>query len=151
MQTDINSPKGKLVLRTLAMPNDTNPYGHIFGGWSMSQMDLAGGILAREIAKCRVVTVNASHITFFKPIMVGDIVCCYARCLKTGTTSITIEIEVWVKKIINSAHIQRYCVTNGIFTYVATDQNSHPQPIEKQYQQFDCQKDDMSKLDLSDA
>ncbi|MCO6523635.1 MAG: acyl-CoA esterase, partial [Candidatus Schmidhempelia sp.] len=82
-------PSGELVLRTLAMPANTNAYGHIFGGWIMSQMDLGGAILAKEIAKGRVVTVNVSSITFLKPAMVGDVVCCYARCLKTGRTSLT--------------------------------------------------------------
>lgn len=91
-------PNGELVLRTLAMPADTNANGDIFGGWLMSQMDIGGAILAKEIALGRVVTVAVNGIKFQKPVAVGDVVCCYARCLKTGKSSITINIEVWVKK-----------------------------------------------------
>ena len=80
-------PNGELVLRTLAMPADTNANGDIFGGWIMSQMDIGGAILAKEIALGRVVTVSVTGITFLKPVAVGDVVCCYARCLKTGNSA----------------------------------------------------------------
>lgn len=93
-----NTPKGELVLRTLAMPADTNANGDIFGGWLMSQMDIGGAILAKEIAHGRVVTVRVEGMTFLRPVAVGDVVCCYARCVKRGTTSVSINIEVWVKK-----------------------------------------------------
>jgi len=92
-----NSPKGNLILRTLAMPADTNPHGDIFGGWIMSQMDIAGGILAREKTCSRIVTVAVESITFIKPVNVGDVVCCYGEVVKIGKTSITIDLEVWVK------------------------------------------------------
>ena len=145
-----NNPKGQLVLRTLAMPADTNPHGHIFGGWIMSQMDLAGGILAKEIAKRRVVTVNASSITFYKPAMVGDVVCCYAHCIKTGKTSITIGIEVWMKKITDADNsTQRFCITDATFTYVSVDKHNNPKPLPEIFQNFDCNKDPISKLNLS--
>ncbi|OCG01364.1 acyl-CoA thioester hydrolase YciA [Gilliamella sp. wkB112] len=149
-QDSISSPKGQLVLRTLAMPADTNPHGHIFGGWIMSQMDLAGGILAKEIAKKRVVTVNASSITFHKPAMVGDVVCCYAHCIKTGTTSITIGIEVWIKKITDTDDTcQRFCITDATFTYVAVDKHNNPKPLPELFQHYDCNRDPISKLNLS--
>ena len=74
MNETAKKPEGQLVLRTLAMPSDTNPHGHIFGGWILSQMDLGGGILAKEIARGRVVTVNVSSVTFHRPAMVGDVV-----------------------------------------------------------------------------
>jgi len=91
-------PNGEMVLRTLAMPADTNANGDIFGGWLMSQMDMGGAIQAKEIAKGRVVTVRVDGMTFLKPVAVGDVVCCYARCIRTGNSSITINVEVWVKK-----------------------------------------------------
>lgn len=153
MHKETESPKGQLVLRTLAMPSDTNPHGHIFGGWIMSQMDVGGGILAQEIARGRIVTVNASSITFHKPAMVGDVVCCYARCLKTGTSSITIAIEIWVKKISDSGNSmgQRYCITDAIYTYVSVDKHNKSRPLAEQFQNFNFETDDISKLALSNT
>ena len=78
-------PAGALLLRTLAMPADTNPNGDIFGGWLMSQMDMGGAILAKELARGRVVTVAVDAITFLKPVAVGDVVCCYGECIKVAT------------------------------------------------------------------
>lgn len=152
MKIKTESPQGQLVLRTLAMPSDTNPHGHIFGGWIMSQMDLGGGILAQEIARGRIVTVNASTITFHKPAMVGDVICCYARCLKTGTSSITIAIEIWGKKISDSNNIgQRHCITEAVYTYVAVDKHNKPRPLPEQFQQYNCETDNVSKLALSNT
>ena len=91
--------KGVLLLRTLAMPSDTNANGDIFGGWIMSQMDMGGAILAKEIAHGRVVTVAVESMNFIKPISVGNVVCCYGQCLKVGRSSIKIKVEVWVKKV----------------------------------------------------
>lgn len=151
MTNESAAPKGQLVLRTLAMPSDTNPNGNIFGGWIMSQMDLGGGILAKEIARGRIVTVNASSITFHKPAMVGDVVCCYARCLKTGTSSITIAIEIWIKQISDNNNNlgERYCITDAVYTYVSVDKHSKPRPLPEQFQHYDCETDDISKLGLS--
>nr|WP_276207168.1 acyl-CoA thioester hydrolase YciA [Lonsdalea iberica] len=115
-------PHGELVLRTLAMPADTNANGDIFGGWIMSQMDIGGAILAKEIAHGRVVTVRVDGMTFLKPLAVGDVVCCYARCLKTGRSSININVEVWVKKVSSEPIGQRYRATEASFTYVAVDE-----------------------------
>lgn len=144
---DKKAPQGELVLRTLAMPADTNPYGHIFGGWIMSQMDLGGAILAKEIARGRVVTANASSISFFRPAVVGDVVCCYARCLKTGTTSITIAVEIWIKKVTDSNNLgERFCITDSIFTYVSVDKHFTPKPLPTQYQHFDIEKNDICIL-----
>lgn len=132
-------PNGELVLRTLAMPADTNANGDIFGGWLMSQMDIGGAILAKEIALGRVVTVAVNGIKFQKPVAVGDVVCCYARCLKTGKSSITINIEVWVKKVATEPVGQRYRATDAVFTYVAvTDDNTARElPKDKQYFQLE--------------
>ena len=94
------STRGSLILRTLAMPADTNPNGDIFGGWIMSQMDIAGGILAKETARSRIVTVAVDGFKFLKPVKVGNVVCCYGRVLRVGTTSIAIELEGWVKNVL---------------------------------------------------
>ncbi|MBF7978269.1 acyl-CoA thioester hydrolase YciA [Rahnella sp. LAC-M12] len=116
-------PNGEMVLRTLAMPADTNANGDIFGGWLMSQMDMGGAIQAKEIAKGRVVTVRVDGMTFLKPVAVGDVVCCYARCIRTGNSSITINVEVWVKKVSSEPIGQRYRATEAVFTYVAVDES----------------------------
>lgn len=126
MTEQLSLPSGELVLRTLAMPADTNANGDIFGGWLMSQMDIGGAILAKEIAEGRVVTVRVDGITFLKPVAVGDVVCCYANCIRTGRTSITVNIEVWVKKVSSEPIGQRYRATEAVFTYVAVDETGHP-------------------------
>ncbi|AWX14385.1 acyl-CoA esterase [Mergibacter septicus] len=121
--------KGSLLLRTLAMPSDTNANGDIFGGWIMSQMDMGGAILAKEIAHGRVVTASVDKINFLRPVSVGDVVCCYGRCLAVGRTSIKIHVEVWAKKVSKEPIGEKYCVTDAIFTFVAVDQNGRPRPI----------------------
>jgi acyl-CoA thioesterase YciA len=111
------------ILRTLAMPADTNPNGDVFGGWIMSQMDIAGGILAKETARSRVVTVAVDGFKFLKPVKVGDVVCCYGRVMRIGNTSIAIALEVWVKSVRHETEAEwpRFKVTEAIFTYVAID------------------------------
>ncbi|HHR6221741.1 acyl-CoA thioester hydrolase YciA [Providencia alcalifaciens] len=132
-------PNGELVLRTLAMPSDTNANGDIFGGWLMSQMDIGGAILAKEIALGRVVTVAVNGIKFQKPVAVGDVVCCYARCLKTGKSSVTINIEVWVKKVATHPVGQRYQATDAIFTYVAVNDDNTPRALPEDKQHFELE------------
>ncbi|ANE77313.1 acyl-CoA thioester hydrolase YciA [Dickeya solani] len=122
-------PHGELVLRTLAMPADTNANGDIFGGWLMSQMDIGGAIQAKEIAEGRVVTVRVDGMTFLKPVAVGDVVCCYARCIRTGRSSMTINVEVWVKKVSTDPIGQRYRATEALFTYVAVDEDGRPREL----------------------
>ena len=128
-----DEPKGELVLRTLAMPADTNANGDIFGGWIMSQMDIAGSILAKEIANSRTVTVAAESIHFISPVHVGDVVCCYGRVVKVGNTSVTIRLEVWVKPILrkNEERQRRFKVTEAAFTYVAIDEEGNKRPISR--------------------
>jgi acyl-CoA thioesterase YciA len=111
----------QMLLRTVAMPADTNANGDIFGGWPMSQMDLAGGILAKEVSQGRTVTIAVDQIVFHKPVKVGDVVCCYGRLQKSGTTSATIELEVWVNPILREGDKARMQVTSAHFTYVAID------------------------------
>lgn len=122
-------PVGNLLLRTLAMPGDTNPAGDIFGGWIMSQMDISGAILAREIAHGRVVTVAVDGMTFLKPVSVGDVVCCYGRCEHVGNTSLKIKLEIWVKKVFDSEISTRDLVTEASFTYVAVDSKGNPRQL----------------------
>ncbi len=122
---------GTLILRTLAMPSDTNASGDIFGGWIMSQMDMGGAILAKEIAKGRVVTVAVDSMTFLRPVSVGDVVCCYGKCTKIGRSSMQVKVEVWIKKLYEGTH-ERYCVTEALFTFVAVDANGKPRPIPKE-------------------
>lgn len=124
--------QGSLLLRTLAMPSDTNANGDIFGGWIMSQMDMGGAILAKEIAHGRVVTVAVESMTFYRPVTVGDVVCCYGQCLKIGRSSITIKVEVWVKKVASEPINERYCVTDAVFTFVAIDKNGKSRSIPRE-------------------
>ena len=124
--------KGVLLLRTLAMPSDTNANGDIFGGWIMSQMDMGGAILAKEIAHGRVVTVAVERMNFIKPISIGDVVCCYGQCLKIGRSSIKIKVEVWVKKVASEPIGERYCVTDAVFTFVAVDNHGKSRTIPRE-------------------
>ena len=124
-------PHGNLLLRTLAMPADTNPNGDIFGGWIVSQMDIAGGILAKETAQGRVVTVAVDRIQFIRPVKVGDVVCCYGQVECIGTTSITIKLEVWVNPVLREEERDsaRFRVTEATFTYVAIDKRGNKRPV----------------------
>ena len=131
--SDERQPVGALLLRTLAMPADTNPSGDIFGGWLMAQMDMGGAILAKELARGRVVTVAVDAITFLKPVAVGDVVCCYGECIKVGNSSLKIKLETWVKKVASEPIGERYCVTEAAFTYVAVDQEGRPLPAELKF------------------
>ncbi|MEN8761232.1 MAG: acyl-CoA thioester hydrolase YciA [Thiogranum sp.] len=124
-------PCGEVLLRTLAMPSDTNPNGDIFGGWIMSQMDIGGSILAKETAQGRVVTVAVDSIKFIKPVKVGDVVCCYGELVRIGNTSITVRLEIWVNQILhgNPDKAERFKVTEATFTYVAVDAKGNKRPV----------------------
>lgn len=119
-------PQGEPRVRTLAMPADTNPAGDIFGGWLLAQMDIAAGTMAYERAKGRVATVAVDAMTFHKPVLVGDLVSCYARVLKVGRTSITMQVEVWVRR---GRTGEEQKVTEGRFTCVAIDEHRQPRPV----------------------
>src|SRR4051794_35354500 len=121
-------PRGDVVIRTIAMPADANANGDIFGGWLFSQMDLGGAVLARGIAKSRVVTVAVDAMSFVTPVNVGDIVTCYARNESIGRTSMKIHIEAWVSR---SPEATEHHVTHGLFTYVAIDDKGKPQPVKR--------------------
>ncbi|QCI20412.1 acyl-CoA thioester hydrolase YciA [Buchnera aphidicola (Brachycaudus cardui)] len=122
-------PKGTIVLKTLAMPDNTNANGDIFGGWIMSQMDMGGAILAKEIACGKVVTVRVEGINFLKSVSVGDIVTCYANCIKVGKSSIKINVEIWIKKIHSKPLGQYYCAAAAEFIYVAIDKIGKPREL----------------------
>lgn len=123
-----SDPRGEVVIRTIAMPADANANGDIFGGWLFSQMDLGGAVLARGIAKSRVVTVAVDAMSFVTPVNVGDIVTCYARCEAIGRTSMKVAIEAWVSR---SPEAAEQHVTHGLFTYVAIDEKGKPQPVKR--------------------
>jgi acyl-CoA thioesterase YciA len=120
-------PGGEPALRTLAMPADANPNGDIFGGWVLSQMDLAGAVPAVERAKGRVATVAVDAMRFHRPVFIGDLVSCYAEVRRVGTTSITVEVQTWAKR---SRQGEALRVTEGIFVYVAIDEEGRPRAVE---------------------
>lgn len=135
MNNQSTHPEGELLLRTSPMPSDTNGNGDIFGGWIMSQMDIAGGMMAMDITCGRAVTVAVDSIKFIKPVNVGDVVCCYGTLLRTGTTSVTICLEVWVKPSVWRTTAPKtgdfFKVTEASFTYVAIDHEGHKRPVPK--------------------
>ena len=126
--TELTGPRGDLCTRTLAMPADTNANGDIFGGWLLSQMDIAGGVAASKIAKTRTVTVSIDAMNFRKPVYVGDLVSVHANLVRVGRTSITVHLEAWV---IRRREIKPILVTDGNFTYVSIDEEGRPRPIQR--------------------
>lgn len=122
-----NKPRGELTVSTVAMPADANPSGDIFGGWILSQMDIAGGIAAARRARGRAATVAVQQMVFHLPVKIGDLVSCYADIVKVGRTSITINVQVWATPHYEPAEPEM--VTEGIFTYVALDQDRRPRPV----------------------
>ncbi|HVV41361.1 MAG TPA: acyl-CoA thioesterase [Nitrobacter sp.] len=122
------APLGELCTRTLAMPADTNQNGDIFGGWLLSQMDIGGGVLASKTAKSRTVTVAIEAMNFRKPVFVGDLVSVHANVVRIGKTSITVHLEAWVMR---RKETQSILVTDGNFTYVAIDDQGHPQLVQQ--------------------
>ncbi len=121
-------PSGELVIRTIAMPADTNANGDIFGGWLMSQMDLGAAIVAKNLSRSRVTTVAVDGMVFLNPVFVGDIVNCHAKLLKVGRTSMKIDVEAWVQRGKDGTLLR---VTEGVFTYVAIDDDGRPHPVHR--------------------
>lgn len=126
MSDQETEPQGDLTLRTVAMPADMNGNGDIFGGWVLSQMDIACGILARERARGRCTTVAVDAMKFIRPVAVGDVLCVYTRIGRVGRTSMGIEVEAWVKR---GAVGEREKVTEAVFTFVAIDEAGKPRPV----------------------
>ncbi|HBO14254.1 MAG TPA: acyl-CoA thioesterase [Halieaceae bacterium] len=128
---DIDStptPQGELALQTIAMPKDTNAEGDIFGGWLLSQMDLAGAIAAREVAGGRVATVAIEGMAFITPVHVGAVVSCYCDVIEIGRSSIRIVVEVWIDSPHDGEPIK---VTEGEFIFVAIDDKRRTRTIKR--------------------
>lgn len=114
------------IIRTVPQPADMNGNGDIFGGWVLSQMDIAGGTVAARVAKGRVATVAITAMTFVQPIKVGDLVSIYGEVSKIGRSSITVALETIVQRRLDPAPIQ---VTHGTFVFVAIDEDGKPREV----------------------
>ncbi len=119
-------PTGELTIRTIAMPADSNPAGDIFGGWVLSQMDIAAGISASERAQCRVVTVALDRMHFIRPVKVGDILCVYTEIERVGNSSLDIHVEAWAQRDRSRRTVK---VTEAKFTFVALGADGRPRPL----------------------
>jgi len=124
--TEQPTDRGPPVVRTIAMPSDTNPAGDIFGGWLMGQMDLAAGNVAARRARGRCATISVEAMTFHSPVFVGDEVSIYAWIVRVGRTSLRIQVEVWRRERESEATRK---VTEGLFTFVAIGADRRPRPI----------------------
>ncbi len=131
--TDINIESRRvgdrqLAVRIVAMPADTNPAGDIFGGWLMSQVDVAGSIVAIQLAKGRVATVAVHDFLFLKPVLVGDLVSCYAEVIKRGRTSVRVKVDVYAERESDPETVDK--VAEATITYVAVDDETRaPKPL----------------------
>lgn len=123
----MSEPIGEMLLRTVAMPKDTNTAGDIFGGYVLSQMDIAGGIIAAERSRSRVTTVAVDAMKFIRPVKVGDVLCVYGEISRVGTTSMAVQLEAWVRR---GRGTQREKVTEGTFTFVALDDAGNKRPVD---------------------
>ncbi len=126
--SSIQLPTDRLpTIRVVAMPKDANPGGFIFGGWIMSQIDIAAAIPAWERARGRTATVAVNSMEFHEPVFVGDVISCYADIIKTGRTSITVKVEVYAERNPTDPMIVK--VTEAQLTYVALDENRKPRQL----------------------
>jgi acyl-CoA thioesterase YciA len=116
----------QLALRTIAMPADTNPNGDIFGGWLVSQMDLAAGNIAKQRSQGRTVTVAIDRLEFHKRVYVGDEISCYVELVRIGRTSMTLRVEAWAHRLTEG---EPFKVTGGTFTFVAIDDDYKPRIV----------------------
>ena len=123
---DNPSPNGEMSLQTIAMPKDTNASGDIFGGWLLSQMDIAAAVAAGKVAGGRVATVAIDNMNFLVPVHVGAVVGCYTEVVSVGRSSIQVIVEVWIDKGISGEKIK---VTEGLFVFVAIDNNGRTRPV----------------------
>lgn len=113
-------PRGELSLRTVALPRDAKPSGDVFGGWTVSQMDLAAGSFSADRARGRVATVSIDAMHFLRPVAVGDEVSCYCSLIETGETSLKVKIETWARTRGDKGPTK---VTEGVFTFVAVEES----------------------------
>ncbi len=121
-----DKPQGELTTRTMAMPADSNPAGDIFGGWVLSQMDIAAGICASERAQCRTVTVALDGMHFIRPVKIGDILCVYTEIERIGNTSLDIRVEAWVQRDRSRNTVK---VTKAKFKFVALGVDGRPRQV----------------------
>lgn len=128
LNDDAPTPRGTLALQTIAMPADTNANGDIFGGWLVSQMDLAASIAALDISQGRVATFAINGMVFLTPVHVGAVVSCYADVKDVGRSSIKINVDVWIK---HKTTREPTKVTEGEFVFVAIDRNGNTRAIPK--------------------
>ena len=122
-----SSPSRIPTIRVAAMPRDANAAGDIFGGWIMSQVDIAGSVIAHQRAGGRVVTVAVNSFEFHQPVFVGDLISCYADVTRVGRTSLTVNVEVYAERGRVETPIK---VTQATLTYVAVDDNRKPRPVD---------------------
>ncbi len=120
-------PDREVTTRLMATPTDTNVAGDIFGGWIMSQIDIAGAVVAHKRAQGRVVTVAVNSLQFHQPVYVGDMVSCYAQISHVGRTSLTATVEVYAVR--ERGRAECYKVTEATLTYVAVDDDRQPRPV----------------------
>ena len=128
----MSNERGSPILRVVPRPGDINANGHIFGGWVLSQMDIAAGIVAAREADGPVATVAIEAMTFIAPILLNDLISVYAEVERIGRTSIAIRIEVIA---IRDRGRQEVKVTDGLFTFVALDENHQPRPVKRELQE----------------
>jgi len=131
MDSEFSLPDEEPVLRVVPMPADSNPHGDVFGGWIMAQVDIAGGILASRRANGRVATVAVTSFVFKQPVFVGDLVSFYGTIVRSGRTSVTVDVNVYTERSRLKSQIAK--VTEATLVYVATDENRRPRglpPIE---------------------
>jgi acyl-CoA thioesterase YciA len=123
-------PEDDPILRLVPMPIDTNYAGDVFGGWIMAQVDLAGSLPAIRRARGRVATVAVNSFVFKQPVFVGDVVSFYAKILKTGRTSITVDVAVYAQRGLRQGN-EEICikVTEAVLTYVAVDEHRRPRVL----------------------
>jgi acyl-CoA thioesterase YciA len=125
---NLNSlPEGMPTLRVMPMPSDANIHGDVFGGWIMAQVDIAGALPAVRRANGRVGTVAVNSFVFKQPVFVGDLLSFYAKIVKTGRTSITVNVEVYAER--NRLQADTVKVTEATLTYVATDEDRRPREL----------------------
>jgi len=127
MSESLLPPGKEPVLRVMPMPADVNIHGDIFGGWIMSQVDIAGGVTAARRARGRVATVAVNSFVFKQPVLMGDVVSFYAEIVRVGNTSITVDVSVYAQRDPHDMQVVK--VTEAVLTYVATDENRRPRAV----------------------
>jgi len=132
MTERVNHPEGTLSLQNIAMPADTNWSGDVFGGWIVSQMDLAGAIHVERLTKGRCATIAINQMSFLVPVKVGNVISSYTKILKVGNTSVQVQIEVWISHDDSREPVR---ITEGVFTFVAVDVKGNKRLISEEIRQ----------------